>query len=146
MTNRVTSNKRDREKLKQQKRQEKQKRKDERQNSASRSFDDMIAYVDEFGRLHDTPPQTQLAEVDVEDIVISVSKKEDIQEVALNGRVEHFNSSKGYGFIKNLNNAEKYFFHITSAPAEIAEGNKVSFELERGARGMTAVRISIIKQ
>ncbi len=146
MANRVTSNKRDREKLKEQKRQEKQKRKDERQSTGSRSFDDMIAYVDEFGRLHDTPPETKVAEVNVEDIAISVSKQEDIVEAPLEGIVEHFNSSKGYGFIKNLKNGDKLFFHITSAPAEIAEGNKVNFEIERGARGLTAVSISIIKQ
>ena len=115
MANRVTSNKRDREKLKEQKRQEKQKRKDERQSTGSRSFDDMIAYVDEFGRLHDTPPETKVAEVNVEDIAISVSKQEDIVEAPLEGIVEHFNSSKGYGFIKNLKNGDKLFFQIGRA-------------------------------
>ena len=28
----------------------------------------------------------------------------------LKGRVEHFNEAKGYGFIKDLVSAEKYFF------------------------------------
>ena len=40
-------------------------------------------------------------------------------------------------------NGEKYFFHITQAPAAIAEGNRVTFELERGTRGMNAVRVAI---
>ena len=39
--------------------------------------------------------------------------------------------------------SEKYFFHITNAPAGIAEGDRVTFELERGTRGMNAVRIVI---
>ena len=49
---RVTSSKRDREKAKQSKREEKQKRKEERLSSGSRSFEEMLAYVDENGILH----------------------------------------------------------------------------------------------
>ena len=52
---RVTSSKRDREKAKQSKREEKQKRKEERLSSGSRSFEEMLAYVDENGILHSTP-------------------------------------------------------------------------------------------
>ena len=59
------------------------------------------------------------------------------------GRVEYFDAAKGYGFIRNSDNGEKYFFHITQAPAAIAEGNRVTFELERGTRGMNAVRVAI---
>ena len=64
----------------------------------------------------------------------------------LNGRIEHFNVSRGYGFIKDLGSGEKYFFHITSAPEGITEGDNVTFEIERGTRGMNAVRISIINK
>lgn len=144
MANRITSGKRDIEKKKQQKRQEKQKRKEERANSGTRSFDDMIAYVDENGILHATPPEKQKDTVDVEEIVISTPKKEDKIEEPPQGRVEFFNAEKGYGFIKDLSSIEKYFFHISSAPANIAIGNKVTFEIERSTRGMVAVRISII--
>ena len=63
-----------------------------------------------------------------------------------NGRIEHFNKSKGYGFVKDAENGEKYFFHISSAPDDIAEGDIVTFEIERGTRGMNAVRISIINK
>ena len=35
------------------------------------------------------------------------------QELVHEGRIEHFNVSKGYGFVKDLKNAEKYFFHIS---------------------------------
>ena len=62
----------------------------------------------------------------------------------LRGRIEHFNESKGYGFVKDLGSSEKYFFHISAAPQIIKEGDIVTFEIERGTRGMNAVRISII--
>ena len=57
------------------------------------------------------------------------------------GRIEYFNAAKGYGFVKDADCGEKYFFHISSSPATIAEGDRVTFEIERGMRGMNAVRI-----
>ena len=56
MAKRITLGKREREKLKQTKRQDKQKKKEERLSGGSRSFEDMLAYVDENGVLHTTPP------------------------------------------------------------------------------------------
>lgn len=144
MAKRITTGKRDREKLKQQKRQDKVKRKEERQSSGTRSFDEMLAYVDQFGVLHTTPQEKLKDEMDVSTIAVSTPKQEYIEIEPLNGRVEHFNTTKGYGFIKDLNSNEKYFFHISVAPDSLVEGDKVSFELERGARGMNAVNISII--
>ena len=138
-------NKKEVEKKKEQKRKEKQQRKEERKASGSRSFDDMIAYVDENGVITSTPPDPdKKKKVDLEDIVVSTPKREDVEEV-LSGRVEHFNTDKGYGFIKNLSGVEKYFFHVSNAPANIAEGNMVTFELERGERGMNAVKIALTK-
>ena len=105
----------------------------------------MIAYVDENGRLCSSPPEVQNKKVDASEISISTPKQEESNEPkTLNGRVEHYNSSKGYGFIKDLGSNEKYFFHRSNAPAFIKEGDKVIFEIERAARGMNAVRISII--
>ncbi|MEG1573892.1 MAG: cold shock domain-containing protein [Bacteroidales bacterium] len=147
MAKRVTSEKREREKIKQSKRQEKQKKKEERQTNSVRTFDEMLAYVDENGVLHSTPQDIRpKKEVDATEILVSVPKKSDMdKDVPFMGAVEHYDSQKGYGFIKNTENGEKYFFHISNAPAEIIEGDKVSFEIESGPRGMNAVRISIIK-
>ena len=144
----ISFNKRELEKKKEQKRQEKLKRKEERKaNAGSTSFEDMIAYVDENGVITDTPPdQTNKQKIEIEDIFISTPKKEDIEDPILKGRVEYFNSDKGYGFIKHAGSTDKYFFHISSAPASITEGNKVSFELERGQKGMNAVRITIANE
>ncbi len=138
--------KKENEKKKQAKRLEKQKRKEERQAGGTSSHDDMIAYVDEFGNIVDTPPEERAREeVNLEDIAIATPKKEEIETEPLKGRVEYFDSNKGYGFIKDAASGEKYFFHISAAPAGIAEGNTVTFELERGTRGMNAVRIAVIK-
>ena len=132
MTKRITTNKKDREKAKQQKREEKLKRKEERQSSGTSSFEDMIAYVDENGRLCTAPPEQSAKKIDATEISVSTPKQEEVEVPEfLNGRVEHFNSSKGYGFIKDIGSSEKYFFHISSAPSFIKEGDKVTFKIER---------------
>jgi len=141
----VSFNKRELEKKKQSKKQEKLKRKEERKsNAVGGSFEDMIAYVDENGVITDTPPDRNNKQIiDVENIAVSTPKKEEVEEVVLKGRVEFFNPAKGFGFIKDMGNTEKYFFHISSAPANIAEGNMVTFDLERGQKGMNAVNIAL---
>ena len=148
MSKSVSCTKKEIEKKKQAKRLEKQKRKEERRaNGGSTSFEDMIAYVDENGMITDTPPDLSAKqEVEIEDIEISTPKMEEGEEEnGLTGSVEFFNAEKGYGFIKSLDKTDKYFFHISNAPAAIKEGDKVTFELERGKRGMNAVKISLVK-
>lgn len=140
--------KRENEKKKQAKRLEKQKRKEERLAAGTASQDDMIAWVDENGNITNIPPEEREGkreQINPEDIEISTPKKEVVEEEPLKGRVEHFNMDKGYGFIKDLASTEKYFFHISSAPSNISEGDMVYFELERGTRGMNAVRITLTK-
>ena len=137
MVKKITTSKRDREKLKEQKRKEKQQRKEERQSSGPSSFEDMIAYVDQFGVLHSVPQERIEEEVDASHIEVSVPKQEDVEVTPHMGRIEYF---------KDTDNGEKYFFHISSAPATIAEGDRVTFEIERGMRGMNAVRISVVTE
>ena len=141
----ISFNKRELEKKKEQKRQEKLKRKEERKaNGGSGAFEDMIAYVDENGVITDTPPDLENKQaVEIENIAISTPKQEDIEDPVLKGRVEHFNADKGYGFIKHVGSVDKYFFHVSNAPATIAEGNMVIFELERGLKGINAVNITL---
>jgi Cold shock proteins len=146
MANSGSFGKRENEKKKQAKRLEKQKRKEERKaNSSTGSFEDMIAYVDANGNIIDTPPELIPEEVDPENIVISVPKKEDQGPILFQGRVEYFNAERGYGFIKELNSIKKYFFHTSNAPQDITEGNIVTFDIERGERGINAVNIKIDK-
>lgn len=144
----ASSNKRENEKKKLSKRKEKQEKKEERKNkSGGSSLDDMIAYVDENGMITSTPPEMrEKEEVDIDTIAISTPKKtEDDEPAELRGRVEFFNQSKGFGFIKDLASANKYFFHISNAPENLQENNIVFFELEKGPKGMNAVRIRVDK-
>lgn len=141
----ISFSKRELEKKKQSKKLEKQKRKEERKaNAGSGSFEDMIAYVDENGLIIDTPPDaSNKQEINVEDIAVSTLKQEEIEEPILKGRVEYFNEDRGFGFIKDVNSTEKYFFYVTSLQNPVVEGNMVTFELERGRKGMNAVRIAL---
>ena len=140
--------KRENEKKKQARRVEKQNRKEERKSSGkATSFEDMIAYVDENGVITSTPPELNpnKEEIKQEEILISTPKKEDIEILTvLKGRVDYFNESKGYGFIKDLGSGEKYFFHVSNNTlTDISETDIVTFELERGLRGMNAINIRI---
>ncbi|WP_066629428.1 cold-shock protein [Labilibacter marinus] len=141
-----TFGKKDKEQKRMKKRKDKALRKEERKaNAVDGSLDSMIAYVDENGRLVDTPPDlTKKKKIKAENIEISVPKKEDIEDPIRTGRVEFFNDDKGYGFIKDLDTQEKFFVHINGLLDKIVEGNKVNFELEKGLKGMNAVRVKKI--
>lgn len=139
----LTYNKKENEKKKQARRLEKQNRKEERKLSGkTSSFEDMIAYVDENGQITSTPPEVnhKKEEISQEEIRISTPKQEEPQ--VRRGRVEHFNDLKGYGFIKDLAGTEKYFFHINQVLTDIVVNDIVTFDLERGKRGMNAINIS----
>lgn len=139
-------NKREIEKSKQQKRKEKQQRKEERKNNPVSSFEDMIAYVDENGVITDTPPEVTKSNIKAEDIEISVPKKEEVEELDFfEGRVEFFDTAKGFGFIKDKASVNKYFFHNSNAEIGIKENDNVTFKLERGPRGMSAIEVLIVK-
>ena len=143
----MTVGKRENEKKRLAKREEKLKRKENRKTKKS-SIDDMIAYVDEYGMISSTPPEENVKkkEINLEEIMIATPKKEDEEPVILRGRVEFFNESRGFGFIKDLSGVEKYFFHVNNVVTEIKEGNVVTFDLERGIKGMNAVNICLEKK
>lgn len=139
-----TYNKKEKEKKRLKKRQDKQQKMEERrQNGGSGGFDSMIAYVDEFGNISDTPANPLLKkQVDAESIVIGVPKRVDEPlDVPRLGQVEFFNESKGYGFIKEADTNEKYFVHLTRLIDKIKDNDKVSFELEKGPKGMNAIHV-----
>ena len=59
------------------------------------------------------------------------------------GVVKFFNETKGYGFIKVDETGEEVFVHISGLKDEINKDDKVSFEIERGKKGLNAVNVSI---
>jgi cold shock protein len=58
------------------------------------------------------------------------------------GTVKWFNSQKGFGFIQPEDGSKDVFVHISaverSGIGNLHEGQKVSFELERGNQGRTS--------
>ena len=145
MAKSITVGKRENEKKRLAKREEKQKKKDSKKLSSKSSFDDMIAYVDENGVITSTPPAENIKkeEINQEEILISVPKKEKEEPVVLKGKVDFFNTSKGFGFIKELVRGERYFFHVNNLLSKVEEGDIVTFDLERGLKGMNAINISL---
>ena len=143
----ATFGKRENEKKKQARRLEKQNRKEERKQSGkANSFDDMIAYVDEYGMITSTPPDPdrEKEEIKQEEISISTAKQEEPD--VLKGWVEHFNVEKGYGFIKDLAGTDKYFFHVNNVLTNIVENDIVTCDLEQGKRGLNAINICPLNQ
>jgi cold shock CspA family protein len=139
-------NKKDREKAMLKKRKEKDRKKEERKASSGKGkgLDDMIAYVDAFGHIVSTPPDPgSRQEVNPEDIKISVSKKEDIDQPdrIRTGTVTFFNDSKGYGFIRDEVTRESIFVHINDLESPVKENDKVSFETASGPKGLNAVNV-----
>jgi len=145
-----TFGKKEREKKRLKKREDKLKRKEERKNDNSKGagFDNMIAYVDEFGQLTDTPPDpSKRVKIDASSIEIGIPKMEDREDAVdpiRKGKVSFFDSSKGFGFIMEQDTQEKFFVHVSGLTEEVVENDKVSFELERGQKGMNAVRVKKI--
>ncbi len=58
------------------------------------------------------------------------------------GTVKWFNAAKGFGFIAPVDGSKDVFVHISaverSALGTLSEGQKVSFDLERGQQGKTS--------
>lgn len=136
-------NKKERNKKKELKKKEKFSRKEARKSEEkSSSLESMMAYVDENGNIVNSPPQKKSKEIDASKIVIgvpeSISEPADVQK---KGKVQFFNSSKGYGFIKEVDSDESRFFHINNTLVDVDEGDEVTYELEKGPKGLVAVRI-----
>lgn len=132
---------------KEKKRKEKEKKRLEKKDrETSGSLDDMIAYVDEFGNITSTPPDPdkKKEEINIEDIEISVPKQEDIPfDPNRKGIVTFFNDSKGFGFIKDTETQESVFVHVNNLLEEIKEGNLVSYEVEMGPKGPSAIKVKV---
>lgn len=142
-----TQNKKEKEKIKLKKREDKRKKREARKAEGSTGIE--FAYVDHNGHLVDTPPDPSLkVEIDPEEIVLGVPPKEEGDNEPFNpvrnGKVSFYDSSKGFGFIIDNENQEKYFTHVSGILDDITENDKVSFELEKGQRGMNAVKVQKI--
>ncbi|MBI9036354.1 MAG: cold shock domain-containing protein [Bacteroidales bacterium] len=144
-----TFNKKEVRNKKEKKRKDKEKKRLARKdNEKLGGPDDMIAYVDENGMISSTPPDpTKKIDIKVEDIALGVPNRESDEEFdpIRKGTVAFFNDSKGYGFIKDTETKESIFVHANNLIDDIKEGNLVSFEVEMGQKGPTAVSVKLVK-
>ena len=60
------------------------------------------------------------------------------------GTVKFFNNSKGFGFIKPENAGEDVFVHSSGLIDQIRENDQVSYEVQRGKKGLNAVNVKVI--
>jgi len=139
-----TFNKKEKEKQRQQQKKQKREKMEERKANAGKgkSLDDMMAYIDEDGNITSTPPDPKRKRVfNAEEIEIGVPKQIQTDDEPNAGVVDYFNESKGFGFIKDGQTGERLFFHVNQVQEQLRESDKVTYDIERGAKGFNAVNI-----
>jgi cold shock CspA family protein len=146
-----TQNKKELEKKRMQKRKDKEQRKEERKANAKegKTLEDMMAYVDEFGNITSTPPDpTKKKTIIKEDEILLGARKIEAEapgDKIRTGKVTFFNNSKGFGFIKDLTSQESIFVHSNGLLDAIRENDKVTFETERGFKGLNAIKVKLAR-
>lgn len=143
-----TFNKKELEKKRAQKKKEKEQRRQDRKANAKegQSLDDMMAYVDENGNLSSTPPDPlKKKNISVNDIVTGSRNEGGAVVSVRKGKVSFFDTSKGFGFIMDSESGERIFVHVNGLKTVIKENDIVSFETERGPKGLQARDVKIIK-
>jgi CspA family cold shock protein len=60
------------------------------------------------------------------------------------GTVKFFNDAKGFGFITG-EDGEEIFVHVTGLRQDIRENDQVTYDTERGRKGLNAVNVTVIK-
>lgn len=61
----------------------------------------------------------------------------------MTGTVKFFNEEKGFGFITPEDGGKDVFVHVNGLTDEIREGDKVTFDVEEGRKGLNAVDVRV---
>ena len=141
-----TFNKKEKEKKRLKKLQDKREKMEERRANASKgkSLDDMMAYIDEDGNISSTPPDPKKRrEINVEDIQLGVPRyqEEEADDTPRLGTLSYFDKGKGFGFINDAKTCERVFVHVNQLTEPISESDKVTYDVESGPRGLSAVNV-----
>lgn len=140
-----TFGKKEKEKKRLKQRQDKHEKMQERKAASKdgKSLEDMMAYIDENGNISSTPPDPRKKKTfKSEDMQISVPKYDASEEEPIRaGVVSFFNEDKGFGFINDTKTGERIFVHVNQLTERISENDKVAFEVEMGAKGLSAFNV-----
>ncbi|UGU17872.1 cold-shock protein [Sinomicrobium kalidii] len=60
------------------------------------------------------------------------------------GTVKFFNDAKGFGFITPEDGGEDVFVHASGLNENIRENDEVTYDVERGQKGLNAVNVTAI--
>lgn len=135
---------------KEKKRKEKeQKRAKKKSEGKTSSFDDMIAYVDEFGTITSTPPDPDAKTVVLaENIELKITRNTPVTGSGSlrKGTITFFNESKGFGFIREFGSDQRVFFHASNLLDPVRENDIVVFEADKTARGVTAIKVQTFRE
>ena len=145
-----TFNKREVRNKKEKKRKKKEeKRAKKREDGKKDSFDDMIAYVDEFGMITSTPPDPDKKDdIKAEDIELDMTREDSGTDPGYirKGVITFLNESKGYGFIRDSESKQSIFVHVKNLLEPVKENDKVVFELGKGPKGPSAMKVQLYKE
>ena len=71
--------------------------------------------------------------------LMNTNKVKDMKE----GTVKFFNNTKGFGFINLKDSDEDIFVHSTNLIDQIKENDQVTFGVEKGDKGLSAINVRL---
>ncbi|GGZ76267.1 cold-shock protein [Algibacter mikhailovii] len=75
-----------------------------------------------------------------------INKLMNINKVTImkEGTVKFFNNAKGFGFITVKDSEEEIFVHTSNLIDQIKENDNVTFDVEKGDKGLSAIKVSVV--
>jgi len=60
------------------------------------------------------------------------------------GTVKFLNDAKGFGFITVKDSEDEIFVHTSNLIDQIKENDNVTFDVEKGEKGLSAIKVSVV--